>query len=83
MASLLLQLNEAVVGHQPAEEMALVIADFMEIEMLEAAVARTVEHDQNCHHLGRAEGRSAVIAPFAETGMVLKGVSAQKRVKMD
>ncbi len=52
---ILLQLHETVVGYQFAEEMAAVFADFTEIEMLEAAVARTVGHNQDGHNLRRAE----------------------------
>ena len=73
----LFQFHEAVVGNQPPEEMTAMVADLMEVEVLEAAITRTVEHNQNGHDLGGAEGRGTVIVTFVGTGIVLYGISTE------
>ena len=47
----LLQLNETVVRHCLWEQVPHVLADIIQIEVLQASVAGIVEQNQNGHHL--------------------------------
>ena len=48
---LLLQFNKTVIGDQTAEEVPPVHTDILKIEVLEAAVAGGMEHNQYGHYL--------------------------------
>lgn len=46
---ILLQFHKAVIGYQLWEQMAEMLRDMLQIEMLQATVARTVKQDYNQH----------------------------------
>jgi hypothetical protein len=62
---LLLQFHEAVVGDNLREQVAKVHADLIQIEMLQATVARIVEQYHNGHNLGNGEPSCPMAKPLS------------------
>jgi hypothetical protein len=62
---LLLQFHEAVVGDNLREQVAKVNADLIQIEMLQATVARIVEQNHNGHNLGNRESSRPMVRPLS------------------
>ena len=62
---LLLQFHEAIVGDDLREQVAEVYADLIQIEMLQATVARIVEQYHNGHNLGNRELSCPMVRPLS------------------
>ena len=62
---LLLQFHEAIVGDDLREQVPKVNADLIQIEMLQATVARIVEQYHNGHNLGNRESSRPMVRPLS------------------
>jgi hypothetical protein len=62
---LLLQLHEAIVGDDLREQVAKINADLIQIEMLQATVARIVEQYHNGHNFGNRELSCPMVRPLS------------------
>jgi hypothetical protein len=60
----LLQFNETVVRHRLREQVPHMLADMIQIEVLQASIAGIMEQNQNGHHLGVRHLAIAVIFAF-------------------
>ncbi len=59
-----LQLDEAVIGHQAGEQVAEMLRDMLQIEVLQASVAGAVEQDHDQHDFCLGQRPVAVILPL-------------------
>jgi hypothetical protein len=72
-------LDEPAVADQPGELGPQVGADVAEVEVLERAVVRVVEQDQDGHHLAQVHAAGAVPVPPA----VAQQAAAEQRLEPD